>query len=164
MELPMTTFYPLGFSTPAGGVLHLQEFDDVTPSRLMSACECLSSSCLTLALLLLPSVLPALQYYGVATALLWCCMYMFSVGRGCASPVAWLLSIYSTYGEYQMPPPWWRLLTAVLLEAALVVVTAGIGVSGTLLCRMFTQQRQGFGERVLRLVPVREVVRPMHFK
>eukprot|EP00878_Enallax_costatus_P017859 GHUV01018767.1.p1 GENE.GHUV01018767.1~~GHUV01018767.1.p1 ORF type:complete len:421 (+),score=106.85 GHUV01018767.1:583-1845(+) len=141
----------------------IKEFDEVTPSQLLSAFECLSSSSLTLVLLLLPWLIPGLQPYGVAAALLWCCLYLLAASKGCISPVAWVLSIHSTYGEYGMFPSCWRMLAALALETGLVVLTAGTGVLVTLLCRMLTEQRQGFAERVLQLVPLREVVRPMHF-
>lgn len=62
-----------------------------------------------------------------------------------------------------MLPSGVRMVAAVVLEAGVVVLTAGMGVLVTLLCRMLTQQRQSFGERVLQLVPMKEFVRPMHF-
>lgn len=141
----------------------VQEYDEVPPSRLLSLFECLSSSCLTLGLLLLPWLLPGYKQYGLLLATLWCCLYLTAASKGCLSPIAQLLSIHSTYGESQMLPSQWRMTTGVVLEAGLLVFTCGVGVLVTLLCRMVTEQRQSFAERVLQLVPMQEVLRPMHF-
>lgn len=62
-----------------------------------------------------------------------------------------------------MRPSCWRLLLAVAVDALLVVGLPVLGVLALLACRLLTEQRQSCGERLLRLQPMREVVRPMHF-
>jgi len=62
-----------------------------------------------------------------------------------------------------MQPGWWSMLAALLLDAALVVLLPGLGLLASLACRLLTEQRQSCGERLLRLQPMQEVVRPMHF-
>lgn len=66
-------------------------------------------------------------------------------------------------GVYSMLPSWWGLLAAVALDALLVVLLPGVGLLASLSCRLLTQQHQSCGERLLRLQPMREVVRPMRF-
>jgi hypothetical protein len=73
------------------------------------------------------------------------------------------LSHAHTQGLYGMRPSCWRLLLAVAVDALLVVGLPLLGMLAMLACRLLTVQRQSCGERLLRLQPMREVVRPMHF-
>lgn len=67
-------------------------------------------------------------------------------------------------GEYSMRPSCWRILAAVAVDTLLVVgLPVWIGVLATLSFKTLTAEHQSFGERMLRLQPVMEVVRPMHF-
>jgi hypothetical protein len=63
-----------------------------------------------------------------------------------------------------MRPSCWSLLAAVAVDTLLVVgLPFLIGALATLACKVLTAEHQSFGERMLRLQPMREVVRPMHF-
>jgi hypothetical protein len=62
-----------------------------------------------------------------------------------------------------MLPSSWGLLAAVAVDTFLVVLLPVVGVLASLSCRLLTEQHQSCGERLLRLQPMREVVRPMHF-
>ncbi len=66
-------------------------------------------------------------------------------------------------GEYGMRPSSWRLLAAVAIDTLLVAGFPFLGALASLGCKLLQEQHQSFGERTLQLVPVREVVRPMHF-
>jgi hypothetical protein len=129
----------------------------------MSAFDCLASSAISLTLLALPWLLPSLAPYRAAAAATWACLTLFAAASGYTSPTAALLRVHATEGPYNMLPPLQRLLLASIAEAALVVLTCGLGVLVSLGFRMLSQQRQGFGDRLCRFVPLREVVRPMHF-
>ncbi|KAF6262147.1 hypothetical protein COO60DRAFT_1699434 [Scenedesmus sp. NREL 46B-D3] len=141
----------------------VQEYDEVPPSRLLSALECLASSALSLGLLALPWLLPSLLPLRAAAAAVWVCLSLAAAANGYTSPAAALLRVYATEGPCNMLPPLRRRLLASVAEAALVVLTCGLGVVVSLGFRMLSQQRQGFGDRLCRFVPLREVVRPMHF-
>jgi hypothetical protein len=142
---------------------HLQEYDEVPPSRLLSVVDCLANSALSLGLLALPWMLPSLQPYRAAAAATWACLTLLAAANGYTSPIAALLRMHATEGPYNMLPPLQRLLLASVAEAGLVVLTCGLGVLVSLGFRLLSQQRQGFGDRLCRFVPLREVVRPMHF-
>uniref|UniRef100_A0A383WLQ8 Uncharacterized protein n=3 Tax=Tetradesmus obliquus TaxID=3088 RepID=A0A383WLQ8_TETOB len=141
----------------------VQEYDEVPPSRLMSAFDCLASSALTLGLLALPWLLPSLASYRAAAAATWAALTLLAAAHGYTSPAAALLRVHATEGPYNMLPPLRRLLLAAAAEAGLVVLTCGLGVVVSLGFRLLSRQRQGFGDRLCRFVPLREVVRPMHF-
>lgn len=66
-------------------------------------------------------------------------------------------------GMYGMRPSCWRLLLAVAVDSLLVVGLPVLGWLALLACRLLMEQRQSCGERLLRLQPMREVVRPVHF-
>lgn len=76
----------------------------------------------------------------------------------CCAPFPCMLQ-----GEFSMRPSCWRLLAAVGLDALLVAGVPLLGALATLSCRLLTEERQSFGERMFQLQPMREVVRPMHF-
>jgi hypothetical protein len=135
----------------------------VPPSRLLSAFECIASSALSLGLLALPWLLPALLPYRAAAAATWACLTLWAALNGYTSPVAAILRVHATEGPFNMLPPLRKVLLASLAEAGLVVLTCGLGVVVSLGFRMLSQQRQGFGDRLCRFVPLRGVVRPMHF-
>lgn len=151
-------------SAAAAAAASLQEFDEEPPPRWLAALDWLLSSGLSAALLAGPVLAPAAAPYAAHAAALWALLYLLLAPRaGATSPAAALLGIYATHGPYCMLAPWWRLWAAALLEAGLLLLTLGLGIGLSLACRLLTAQRQGFGERLLRLVPLREVVRPMHF-
>eukprot|EP00775_Hariotina_reticulata_P008680 gene8680-8861_t len=141
----------------------VQEYDEAPPSRLLSAVECLLTSSITLALLGGPWLLPRLASQKAVMAGAWALMHLLAAAAGCTSPFAWLLDINATSGQYGMLASWPRLLGAVVLEAALLVLTAGLGVLVSLGCRLSSSQRQGFGERMAAIVPMKQIVRPMRF-
>lgn len=83
--------------------------------------------------------------------------------HGSTSLYAYMFGIYGTFGEYHMVASFWRLVIASLIEAAYLVLTFGMGALLSLGFRIFTADRQSVSEKLLGLVPMREVVRPMHF-
>jgi hypothetical protein len=129
-------------------------------TRSQAAFEWLCSSLITLACLALP-LLPAYSSYRVAGAATWLLLALWAVSRGCTSLPAWLLNAHATHGEFAMLAPTWRLLAAVVFEAALVLLPGGLLL--TLTWRLLSEERQNCGEGLLRLTPLREVVRPCHF-
>lgn len=132
-------------------------------SRPLAVLEHLLASLITFVLLGLPLWAPAWCPYQTTYAVLWLVQQLAAMSCGCTSLPARALSIYATDGPFSMLPGWLRLLAAVLVDAVVLVVVPGLGLLLGLACRLLTQQHQTCGERLLRLEPVREVVRPMHF-
>lgn len=139
----------------------MQEFEEEPPSRLLSAFECIASSLVTLSLLSAPWLVPILMPYKAHAAAAWAAMTALAATKGYASPIAGLMGMHVTEGPYNMLPSFRRVLVAALLEAALVVLTSGLGVLVSLGHRLLTQQRQSFSDRLMKFTPLREVVRPM---
>lgn len=138
-----------------------QEYDAIPPTRLQVAVEWLISSAVTLACLGAPLLLPAAARYNVALAWLWMLGSMWAISCGCTSLAAALAATHATHGAYAALAPTWRLAAAVAAEALLVLLPGGALL--TLACRLAGEERQTGGEWLLRLTPLREVVRPTHF-
>jgi hypothetical protein len=148
-------------------LLSVQEYDEAPLSWWLAALECILSAGMTFVLLGLPLWHTAFHPCQQGLATLWGLLCFWVVWfKGCTSVAAYALGpIYATQGPYSMQPGSLRLVLAASVEAALAVVAPvfPLGVLASLACRLLTQQRQSCGERLLRLQPMREVVRPMHF-
>jgi hypothetical protein len=91
----------------------------------------------------------------------WAAHSVWAVACGCSSVTAWLCSTYAAHGPYAQLAPTWRLLVALLCDAALTGHPLGCVLS--LLWRLTSGERQSPGEWLARITPLREVVRPMPF-
>ena len=141
----------------------LQEYDEVQAPRWIGAAEHILSSALTILLVAVPLLDPGLKPLVVPGLLLWFLLQLLASSKGSSSIFALCWSIHSTRGPYQMCASIWLLLLSSFLEAAFLLLTVGLGVIPSVACRIVTPGRQSVVETLLGLMPLREVVRPMHF-
>ncbi len=130
----------------------------MAPSHVMSCTECVLSTAATLAAFIGPLLL---KKHAVPAAAAWAAAHLLAaVAGGTTSPVWWCMRVRTAAaGPLDPQPRLEMLLLAVVLEACLVLSTAGVGVAVSLACRLLTVERQSFADRLLRLAPMREVTR-----